>query len=144
MTLFFLLLALGRSVIPATPPAVNYPCDGVTHVQYWLNPEPGPIYLKRLVMNHQAAAGMLADIHVTVWHGGPSAGPLGARVILIAPWDRYDMSPKPPAVADFGDDYYEVRAGEHLAFESFCAPWPPQQGFFWHLPQPQFWYVTEP
>ena len=137
------LLALFAAIIPVTPPAQNFPCDSVWRAITWTNDTGQTAYVKTITINHQAAAGMIADIHLTVFHIWDVPGGTAARVVLIAPWDRYTAEPKPPASVDFGEDRYEVRAGDRLSFQSACTVlgWAVSA---WHLPQPQFWYTREP
>lgn len=132
------MLALLLAVMPVILPSQALPCNGESQWVYWVNPTAQTVHVKVRV-DHQADYGLVADIHVTVWHGWED----GSRVVGIAPWDRYDNSPKPAVEVPIGPGTYAIGAGDHLAFQATCTP------FLWtysppkHHPQYSIAYVRQ-
>ena len=121
----FLLFLAGTSSITATelyslaPGSAAEPCNSQTYYREWSNTFGYPIYIKKLWVWNGASAGMIADIHTTVWR--TNADNSDPMVVQIVPWDRYDRTPKDPAVEDMGDNHITLLPGQRLVWGAACT-----------------------
>ena len=121
--LLVFLLLLSSPILAAeryslAPGSAVEPCNSEWYYREWVNTFPYTIYVKHLWIWNGASAGMVADIHTTVWK--VSTGD-EAMVVQIVPWDRYDHTPKPPAEEDLGVDHITLRPGDKLVWGAACT-----------------------
>lgn len=138
-----LVLLLLAAIVPVVLPSKALPCDGRPDgdVQYWQNQTGQTVYVKQIKVDHQADAALIADAHVTVWVNGAHRT---AAAVLTAPWDRYDMTPKPAVILDLSPDWLELAPGDHLAFQAQCTALAWVYGTPMHHPSYAFYYTVQP
>lgn len=111
--------AAATEIYSLAPGSAVEPCDSQWYYREWTNPFSYPIYVKKLWVWNGASAGMIADIHTTVWR--TDANNANPMVVQVVPWDRYDRTPKPPAEEDFGADHVTLLPGQRLVWGAACT-----------------------
>lgn len=85
-------------------------------VAAWANPEPGPIYIRKVEMWHGMYRNTFGDVHTEVFRGSD------AMSFARYGQDRYTNPSTPHAqFIDFGEHYILIPEGDQILTRYYCA-----------------------